>query len=182
VERQRLDRVERVSGRDTVLAAFAWNLRYAEELVADLTDEDWCVPGVRGLENHPAWTLGHLVSGVDILAEDLGLAREMPAEWRELFERRGPGDPRLPADAPYPSIAEVLGELRRQHARVAEQWRAISDEALDAPLEWRFDGEFPTTGGAALFLAVTHEAMHLGQVAAWRRARGLPSALGRMAR
>ena len=46
----------------------------------------------------------------------------------------------------------------------------------------KFDGEFPTVAGAALFLAVTHEALHLGQVAAWRRARGLPSALAGMPR
>ena len=166
--------------REQVLAAFAWNLRYAEELVADLDDESWCEPGGPGLENHPAWTLGHLVSGADLLAEDLGLEREMSPEWRALFERRGPGDPRLPERTAYPGIESVLTELRRQHARVAERWRAMSDDELAEPIEWRFDGEFPTTGGVALFLAVTHEALHLGQVAAWRRARGLPSALARL--
>ena len=35
----------------------------------------------------------------------------------------------------------------------------------------------PTLGDAVVFFAVSHEAMHLAQVAAWRRARGLPSAL-----
>ncbi|MHC4959188.1 MAG: DinB family protein [Planctomycetota bacterium] len=168
--------------RADILAAFAWNLRYAAELVADLTDADWCEPAGPGLENHPAWTLGHLVSGADLLAEDLGLARDMPAGWRELFERRGPGDPRLPEPdaAAYPKIADVLAELRRQHARIEQQWRSLPDETLAAPLEWRFDGDFPTTGATALFMAVTHEALHLGQLAAWRRARGLPSALARL--
>ena len=168
--------------REQILAAFAWNLRYAEELVSDLTDEAWCEPAGPGLENHPAWTLGHLVSGADMLAEDLGLEREMPPGWRELFERRGPGDPRQPDPDParYPPIEEVIAELRRQHERIAHRWHEMSDAELAAPLEWRFDGEFPTTGGAALFLAVTHEALHIGQLAAWRRARGLPSALARM--
>ena len=70
-----------MTDREQIVAAFAWNLRYAEELVSDLTDEEWCKPGGPGLENHPAWTLGHLVSGADILAEDLGLEREMrPAD------------------------------------------------------------------------------------------------------
>ncbi len=49
--------------------------------------------------------------------------------------------------------------------------------SLDAPVEWRFDGTLPTLADAAVFLAVTHEAQHLGQLAAWRRALGLPSAL-----
>jgi len=171
-----------MTDREQVLAAFAWNLRYAEALVADLTDETWCQGGGAGLENHPAWTLGHLVSGADMLAEDLGLEREMPPRWRELFERRGPGDPRLPDPDPasYPPLAEVLAELRRQHERITRRWRSLTEEALAAPVEWRFDGEFPTTGGAAFFMAVTHEALHLGQMAAWRRARGLPSALARM--
>jgi hypothetical protein len=173
-----------MTDREQIIAAFAWNLRYAEALVADLTDETWCESAGPGLENHAAWTLGHLISGADILAEDLGLEREMNLRWRELFERRGPGDPRLPDPDPasYPSIADVMAEFRHQHERVAHQWRTLPEDKLAAPLEWRFDGEFPTTGGAALFLAVTHEAMHLGQLAAWRRARGLPSALARMPR
>ncbi|MHC4954132.1 MAG: DinB family protein [Planctomycetota bacterium] len=176
--------MERVTDREQIVAAFAWNLRYAEDLVSDLTDAESCEPAGPGLENHPAWTLGHLVSGADLLAEDLGLEREMSPRWRELFERRGPGDPRMPDPDPasYPPIRELIGELRRQHERIARQWLALSDEELAAPEEWRFDGEFPTTGGAALFMAVTHEALHLGQLAAWRRARGLPSALARMPR
>lgn len=171
-----------MTDREQIIGAFAWNLRYAEALVADLTDETACVSAGPGLENHPVWTLGHLVSGADMLAEDLGLEREMSSRWRELFDRRGPGDPRLPDRADYPSIEEVLTELRRQHERITSHWRALPEEALTAPLEWRFDGEFPTVGGAALFLAITHEALHLGQLAAWRRARGLPSALARMPR
>ena len=52
----------------------------ARALVADLTPAQCTEPGGPGLENHPAWTIGHLVSGADILAEDLGLERDMPAE------------------------------------------------------------------------------------------------------
>jgi len=173
-----------VSEREQILAAYAWNLRYAEALVADLSEDDARAPAGPGLENHPAWTLGHLASAADMLAEDLGLEREAPAAWRALFDRRGPGDPRVPDPDParYPGLGSLLDELRRQHERVARRWRSLPDDALAAPLEWRFDGEFPTLAGTALFFAVTHEALHLGQVAAWRRARGLPSALARMPR
>jgi uncharacterized damage-inducible protein DinB len=137
------------------------------------------------LENHPAWTIGHLVTGSDILAEDLGLERDLPEGWRELFERRGPGDPRLPdpdRDA-YPPMGALLAELERQHSRVERAWRErlaaaeAGDAGLSTPTTWRFDDVLPTLGDAVLFLAVSHEAMHLGQLSAWRRARGLPSAL-----
>jgi uncharacterized damage-inducible protein DinB len=134
------------------------------------------------LENHPAWTIGHLVTGADILAYDLGLDRDLPEGWEELFQRRGPGDPRLPDPDrnAYPPMKELLAELERQHQRVERVWRtklAENADELSAPIEWRYDEALPTLNDAALFLAVSHEAMHLGQLAAWRRALGLPSAL-----
>lgn len=169
--------------RNGVLRCYSWNLQYAEALVADLSEDDWARSAGAGLENHPAWTLGHLVSGSDILAEDLGLPRDMPAEWVELFERRGPGDPRLPESDPaaYPSRDELLAELRRQHKRVTAAWLAAEAEGkLDENVSWRFDAALPTLGDVSIFLAITHEAMHLGQIACWRRAHGLPSALATM--
>jgi len=164
---------------------YAWNLRYAKALVSDLSETQSTEGSGPGLENHPAWTLGHLASASDMLAEDLGLERDLPEGWRELFERRGPGDPRLPEseqDA-YPPIEALLAELERQHLRVERAWReklaeqATGESALDAPLKWRFCDALPTLSDAVMFFAVSHEAMHLGQLAAWRRARGLPSAL-----
>jgi hypothetical protein len=164
------------------LRLYAWNLRYAEALATDVPAELWAASGGPGLENHPAWTLGHLVTGSDSLAEDLGLPRDVPDGWNDLFLRRGPSDLRRPpsGDGIYPGPDELLAELRRQHERVAGAWRAASDAALRAPLEWRFDGDLPTLADAALFLAIAHETMHLGQLACWRRHHGLPSALAAM--
>jgi len=166
---------------ESVLRHYAWNLRFARALVVDLTAEQCTSAGGAGLENHPAWTIGHLASAADMLAEDLGLKRDLPDRWRELFERRGPGDPRLPDPdaAAYPSMEALITELERQHARVERAWRGKLEAAgLDEPLAWRFGDDFPTLGDATVFFAVGHEAMHLGQLAAWRRAHGLPSALG----
>jgi hypothetical protein len=164
----------------SVLRIYAWNLLYAEALVADLAPGDWTAPGGPGLENHPAWTIGHLVTGADILAQDLGLPGDVPDGWRDLFQRRGPGDPRLPDPDPaaYPRGDELLRELRRQHERVAAVWTSLPRERLKTPEPWAFGRDLPTLEDAAVFLAVSHEAMHLGELAAWRRARGLPSALG----
>ena len=168
---------------DSFVRAYEWNLLYAEALVADLSHDEWVSSGGPGLENHPAWTLGHLVTGSDMLAEDLGLERDLPDGWAELFERRGPGDPRLPSSDPdvYPSKEEVLGELRRQHERVAKAWLDATPQQLETPIEWRFDSRLPRVSDVTVFLAISHEAMHLGQLAAWRRAKGLPSALAAMA-
>ena len=170
---------------ESALRLYAWNLEYARALVADLTAAQCTQPCGPGLENHPAWTIGHLITGADLLAEDLGLERDLPAGWQELFERRGPGDPRLPVADPaaYPPLADLLAELERQHRRVEAIWReklqgpGAGGPALNDPFEWRYGDALPTLGDAVLFLAVSHEAMHLGQLAAWRRAQGLPSAL-----
>jgi transposase len=45
------------------------------------------------------------------------------------------------------------------------------------PLAWRYSEALPTLGDATLFLGISHEAMHLGQLAAWRRVKGLFSVL-----
>ena len=169
---------------DAVLANFAWNLEYARELVADLTDEECRESGGPGLENHPAWTLGHLVTGVNLHARGLGLPDDLPEGWRDLFERRGPGDPRLPSQqhALYPSRDELLAELARQHDRVNTAWGDVSPTEWNRREDWAFGRELPTFAAGAVFMLLTHEALHLGQLAAWRRARGLPSALERLAR
>jgi len=170
---------------EAILRLYDWNLQYTKALVADLTASQCTESGGPGLENHPAWTVGHLVTGADLLAEDLGLERDILGEWRELFERRGPGDPRLPAAdcSVYPPMGDLLNELERQHLRVEQAWlekmdvREHKNPKLNDPFAWRFGGALPTLGDAALFLGISHEAMHLGQLAAWRRAKGLSSAL-----
>jgi hypothetical protein len=165
------------------LRSYAWNLLYAHALVRDLPAGQWTAPGGPGLENHPAWTLGHLCTGANLLAQDLGLPDDLPDGWTELFQRCGPGDPRLPAPDPaaYPSRDEVLSELRRQHERVDAAWRATPPSRWAESEDWAFGRDLPSRADAALFMAVTHEALHLGQLAAWRRAHGLPSALRALA-
>ena len=170
---------------DSAFRLYAWNLEYAKALVADLSDAQCTESLGPGFENHPAWTIGHLVTGSDLLAFDLGLERDLPEGWQVLFERRGPGDKRLPDldRNAYPPMEALLTELSCQHLRVERAWRAKQAEGeaggagLTAPMKWRFDDALPTLNDAALFLAVSHEAMHLGQLASWRRALGLPSAL-----
>ena len=68
-----------------------------------------------GLENHPAFTLGHLVSGSALLVEDLGEEFNMPDKWTELFLRKGPGDPRKPDPdkSKYPTKELLLAELEK---------------------------------------------------------------------
>ncbi|MCB9858537.1 MAG: DinB family protein [Phycisphaerales bacterium] len=164
---------------DLIERALAFHLVYARQLVEDLTHEQMCsVPGP-GHENHPAFTLGHLCTGADMTAEDVGMKRDLPAGWQDLFERRGPNDRRLPdaASADYPKKTELLAELERQHARIVDGLRRTTSERFGSLTKWRLGRWLPTQLDALLFMCVSHESMHLGQLAAWRRAMGLPAAM-----
>ena len=164
----------------TIINQYDFNLRYARELVVDLSEEQMsCVPA-KGLVNHPAFTLGHLISGSALLVEDLGGEFDMKEQWSELFLRNGPGDPRLPDSdrRKFPSKEELLQELTRQHNKVKNMLENLTEDKLKESVKWRFSEFMPTTSDLIMFMCINHEAMHLGQLAAWRRAMDLPSALG----
>lgn len=167
---------------NSIIHQYDFNLRYAEALVADLSSAQMTQVPAKGFENHAAFTLGHLVSGSALTARNLGGVMEMRDGWRELFLRRGPGDPNLPTSdvERYPSKSELLSELSRQHELVKELLLKATPEVLEAPFKWRFSSYMPRFLDMLHFMCVNHEAMHLGQLAGWRRALGLPSALAEL--
>lgn len=164
---------------EAIIKQYDFNLAFANKLVEDVREEQMTVIPSKGLENHPAFTLGHLVSGSAMTVEDLGGEFIMPKGWKELFLRNGPGDPRQPSqNEKYPAKDELLTELEKQHNKVKKGLLAATEEQLSAPIKWRFGRFMPTLFDAVLFMCVNHEAMHLSQLSAWRRAMDLPTALG----
>ena len=167
---------------DSILNQYHTNLLYAQLLVEDLNEEQMTHSPGKGLENHPAWTIGHLITGSVVLLEDLGSSFSIPQEWTALFLRTGPGDPRLPAAETnsYPSKQELLTVYEQVHLAVTSELQSLSDEDLKREYNWRFSAHQPNLGDLIMFMCVTHEAMHLGQLGAWRRAMGLESALAKI--
>ena len=167
---------------DSILSAYRFNLAYASELVADVEEELVYRSFGDGLENHPGFTLGHLVMASSLMVGHLGGEHDVPAGWEELFHRTGPGDPRRPQPGRVgmPSKAELLDTLRKKHAALEDIARSLPAARWQEPASWRFERHFPTSLDLLMFLCVNHEAMHLAQVSAWRRAAGLPSALARL--
>ena len=157
-----------------LLFVYGMNLRRAELLVDDLTDEQM-VAQPSGVINHPAWTLGHLGVTSDALAGMLGLPSTFPDTWKEAC-RMGSIPSGNAAD--FPGKVELLEQLRAQHERVSEAMAAVDAERLQQPTPPRLRERFPTVGDFAAALMTMHEGHHLGQVAAWRRAMGLGSAYG----
>lgn len=159
-----------------VLRTYAMNLKIAGMQVQDLSDEQMVQqPG--GVINHPAWTLGHLAAVADNLAQALGQESTFPEAWREASR---PGGTPSGNAADYPSRQQLLDQLTAQHERVAAAVAAADEEQLAQPHpNPRARQRFPTVGDYVVPLMTSHEANHLGQLAAWRRAMGLGSATGR---
>src|SRR5205085_12062260 len=97
---------------EALIRQYDFNLAYAFALVEDLDDTQMTTTPCAGFENHPAFTLGHLVTGSALMAEDLGGKYQLPQGWDELFLRKGPGDPRLPSIEIklYPAKINLLNE------------------------------------------------------------------------
>ena len=160
---------------DHVIYLYGFNLHFAKMLVDDISADQLCQqPG--GVVNHPAWTLGHLVSSADHLAQFLGKESALPEGWEETFKTGGtPG----PNAADYPPKAELLSTLEAQHNRVVEAVKIADKSTFAEPHPNEGTRKyFPTKGDMIIFLMTSHEMDHLGQVAAWRRAMGLGSATG----
>ncbi len=162
-----------------IVNQYDFNLDYAKKLVEDLNEDQMTAVPSNGLDNHPAFTIGHLASGSALIAEDLGAKFIMPDNWVDLFLRRGPGDPRKPdADKnKYPSKELLINELELQHNKVKDLLKNVDENKLNENIKWRFNSYMPSLLDIIYFMCVNHEAMHLGQLAAWRRTMGLPSAL-----
>jgi hypothetical protein len=158
---------------DLVLPTYNFTLMYAQKLVADVPDEQLCAqPLADRVLNHPAFVLGHLAwannNGVIILGQPSGL----PEGWKELF---GFGAKPLSDRSRYPSKAELLKTLEEAHARLADALSKATPEMLAQPAPERMRNRYPTVGQMLLGLMTAHEASHLGQLSAWRRAMGYPS-------
>ena len=154
-----------------LLFTYRANVAHVTALVSDLTDEQM-VQQPHGLVNHPTWTLGHLAAVSHVVAMVLGSESTFPEEWTELFNAAG-GVPRGGDISAFPSKDRLLAELTAQHTRVAEAM-ANADPAFLAgehPSE-KMRKRFPTIGDFVTYLTSAHEANHIGQLAAWRRAMG----------
>lgn len=153
-----------------LLFVYQFNLDRARTLVADLSDAQM-VQQPQGVVNHPAWTLGHLAFVAHHLAVTLGADSTLPEGWNDHFPTGGTpsGDP-----ADYPSKEEILAQLTSQHELAAQAAAGADPTVFEQPFpNERVRKRFPTIGDFAAFLMTSHEAGHLGQIAAWRRAMEL---------
>ncbi len=153
------------------LFLFNFNLKYAHKLVNDLSEEQLQLQPMPGM-NTPLWILGHLAVATDYGLMIFGKEKQFSEDWHTGFSPMTP-----PGTAPsmIPSKAELLAALDKGHAAFEKLLKAeATPEKLAAPNPFDFLIEaFPTVGQLCSHMLTTHEAVHLGQISAWRRAAGL---------
>jgi hypothetical protein len=156
-----------------ILRSWQYQRDYAVKLVADLSDADMVsqpIPGI--VMNHPAWVFGHCGIYPPVLAAMLD---EQPFE--DPIKHRYGRDSRPSSNrADYPPKDTIVADFLAGHDHLAAVLGRVDPAVFARPIpleRWR--QRFPTIADAVAHLMLEHEAGHLGQVSAWRRAGRRPA-------
>lgn len=170
---------------ETILAGTKLARSYAQTLLKDIPhDKAGCKPRFGSTivdTNHPTFVYGHLtlypVRVLTLLKRDAGAAA-VPPSWEALF-KAGTACQDDPSRTIYPSLGDVTALFFRGTDAAIEAIAQADDAALLAvnPNEASRD-RFATLAQLFNFYMNNHVMMHMGQVSAWRRCMGLPSAMG----
>ena len=159
--------------KNAILRSFAYNLHYANRLLRDVPDDRMSEQPFPAM-NHPTWIIGHLADTCDLMADWLEVARICPSGWNYLFDNRS--EPKADRNI-YPDRAEVCEVLSQGHKAISAAFEAASQDVLEKPLPREsMRSLFPTVLDGVVFEMTDHEAIHLGQLSAWRRAMGMDRA------
>jgi len=140
-----------------------------------------------GLPNHVAWSLGHLALTMHRACQKIRTDHPLPAsDSIEGGTTTGGGDPKRfatesvsfgsrPAPDPtqYPALARSIEIYSSACEAVAAVVRAVPDAELSTLVEWGGGMQLPKYLMALRMM--THNGMHVGQVADLRRALGFKS-------
>jgi hypothetical protein len=158
------------------------SLGYGERLLRDVPAARFprfaSPGGVAVHSNHPAFVYGHLSLYAPKILRLIGHPTPpVPDQFEIRFSKDALciDDPDLDL---YPAMAEVVEFFTEGHRMVSAALRSTPDDALQQsnPAEGKMKELFPPIGSTVAFYCGGHMMMHLGQMSAWRRMEGMPSA------
>jgi hypothetical protein len=156
---------------ESVLHSFAYCLDYLREQVADVAAADM-VAQPKGINNHPAWVIGHLTYTCQMLGEAMGVRPWLGDDWAG---RYGSGSVPVADASVYEAKDHALAMLADAQARITRAVHVLPEPQLDAPFPVDAHRDvFPTIRHAITQVLVGHTANRVGQVTVWRKAIGLP--------
>lgn len=155
---------------DSLLRTWQSQREYAQRLTDPIPARDMLRQPIAGVRmNHAAWTFSHLGVYPPVLAAMI-LGQPFTDPLTSAYGRDS-----APTDTPgdYLPKADLMGAFFKGHDALGDALRAGGESALLRPIPLaRWEPRFPRILDAAIHLMTNHEAGHLGQVSAWRRACG----------
>ena len=146
-----------------------------EKAVSDIPEHLLCDQS-KGFPNHPLWLLGHVALARSAAVRSLGGEFDFPESWAKLFGR---GSEPVSDPSAYPTRAELLAKYKQAATAFAQLAPRATPEMLSAPHAIvPLQGVFKTVGDLVSGITTLHDALHLGQLTAWRRLMGMPSLMG----
>ncbi len=144
-----------------------------QKMIQTIADEQF-YSQLAGGGNSPGWILGHLVVVNRFGHAMLG----GPAVAQHELATFGPGSsPELNASQ-CPTKEELLAAEQETASALIAAVEQAEPSVLEAPRQSPLlQKEFPTVGNMLAHILASHLSLHIGQLSAWRRSRGLPSIL-----
>lgn len=144
------------------------------EMLGNITDSDFtAIPFGGG--NSPNWILGHLTVSNAFSLSLCGVTEPLVQEWMPIY---GPGSTPSDDASQIASRNELTKQFKRTCDEVVAAVETVTVEFLDDLHQAPFlRSSLPTNGDLLGHLVNTHFALHVGQLSAWRRARGMESVL-----
>lgn len=155
-----------------------WSLENARKqtltLVDDLSDEQICLQ-TSVSENHPVWTLGHLLLADTYLLHLLNI-RELSENFSNLLSKYGPNSKPISDIGQYDSKHFLVESLTETGSLRLEAIRQM--KSLEVPTPDEILAKIQPTIGHHLQMLVFHEGHHCGQISSWRKLHGFSAVKG----
>lgn len=160
------------------LKVFRFNQQYAHMLLDGVEPAQWNTQPFAGA-NTPTWIFGHLAHVGNSILVRLQCEGFLEQDWSPFFGMNStvpsPDDENF---VQVPSPAAILDAYNTSHERVSESIPKVAPATFSMPSPHeRLRPLLPTVGDLIGFILTSHEAIHLGQMSAWRRAMGMPPAI-----
>ena len=154
----------------SILAATVIPLRYAEAMLADITDAQW-TRELTATRTHPASIMAHLAV---VEAMTLALLTQRPPQLPAGLSEQLRETAQITPGLAYPRKEDLLTAWRSDRQGILDWLRQADSEAFARPVDNEYLAAlFPTVGALAVTSLTVHESTHLGQLSAWRRAMDL---------
>jgi DinB family protein len=127
-----------------VLHSLAYCLDFLREQVADIGEADMAAQP-NGVQNHPAWVIGHLTLACQELGGVLGLSKWLPGNWAQRF---GTGSVPVADASLYGTKDNALAMLSDAQSRVTHAVEELDHSRLDSP--------FPDESYRVVFPTIRH--------------------------